>query len=46
MVEPIELEFYVWDDSAIKEIVESYEALYPNVDIKIVVNPWDKIGRN
>ena len=39
--EPIELEFYVWDDSAIKEIVESYEALYPNVDIKIVVNPWD-----
>ena len=39
--EPISLDFYVWDDAIIKDIATAYEELFPNVNINVVVNPWD-----
>lgn len=39
--DPIQVEFWVWDASKpLEELEESYEKIYPNVDIKIVTHPW------
>lgn len=40
--EPIEIEFWLWDNNEMfKAMVSEYENIYPNVDIKPVVQPWD-----
>ncbi len=40
--EEIELEWWIWDGAdMMQKFVDEYQAIHPNVSIKIVDNPWD-----
>jgi len=42
--EPITLELWTWGtEDVFQKQIDAYKAIYPNVDIKIVVNPWDEM---
>lgn len=39
---PIEVEFWIWDaQDMFQELVDQYQAVRPNVKIKLVNQPWD-----
>ncbi|MBS4218519.1 extracellular solute-binding protein [Bacillus sp. FJAT-49711] len=42
--DPIEIEYWTWvDNDAVIKMAKEYEKIYPNVKIKVAVQPWDDI---
>ncbi|WP_035619075.1 extracellular solute-binding protein [Lacticigenium naphthae] len=40
--EPISIEYWTWGETdPINKLAESYEEIYPNVDIEVSIQPWD-----
>lgn len=40
--EPISLEFWMWgQEDLFKKVIDKYTEIHPNVEIKLVNNPWD-----
>jgi multiple sugar transport system substrate-binding protein len=40
--EPIAIEYWTWSDNDVtKDMAKQYTEIYPNVEIKVVVQPWD-----
>lgn len=40
--ENIAVEFWIWgSEDLFKELVDGYMAIHPNVEIELIVNPWD-----
>ena len=40
--EKIDVEFWIWgSENLFQELVDGYTAIHPNVNIELVVNPWD-----
>lgn len=42
--EPITIELWTWGaEDVFQKQIDAYKEIYPNVDIKTVVNPWDEM---
>lgn len=40
--DPIQIDWWIWDgEDLFKKYIEQYEEMHPNVDIKVVVNPFN-----
>lgn len=40
--EPISLEFWMWgQENLFQDVIDKYTKIHPNVEIKLVNNPWD-----
>lgn len=40
--EPISLEFWMWgEEDLFNDVIDKYTEIHPNVEIKLVNNPWD-----